>query len=83
MSIDPDSVEKLLELCVSNVEFLFNGTYYRQVDGVAMGSSLGAILANIYVGYIEHTIADIRRDVLFTGVMWTTSWLWLKQRRQS
>ena len=30
----------LLSLCTSNIQFLFNGQYYRQIDGVAMGSPL-------------------------------------------
>ena len=29
------------------VEFSFNGVMYQQVDGVAMGSPLGPVLANI------------------------------------
>ena len=30
---------KLLEICISNNEFEFNGKYYKQVIGVAMGAS--------------------------------------------
>lgn len=43
----------LLKLATTNVEFSFNNTMYRQIDGVAMGSPLGPILANIFVGYHE------------------------------
>ena len=35
------------------VHFLFNGNYYDQTDGVAMGSSLGPVLANLFIGYHE------------------------------
>ena len=34
--------------------FMYDGTYYMQVDGVAMGSSLGPILANIFLAYWEN-----------------------------
>jgi hypothetical protein len=43
----------LLELCTLNVQFLFNGVYYRQVEGCAMGSCLGPVLADIFMGYLE------------------------------
>ena len=43
----------LLCMSVKNVEFRFNNVMYRQTDGVVMGSHLGAVLANIFVGYYE------------------------------
>ena len=32
---------------------LFNGEYYKQIDGVAMGSPLGPTFANIFLSYHE------------------------------
>ena len=32
---------------------MFDGEYYRQIDGVAMGSPLGPTLANVFLGYHE------------------------------
>ena len=51
-------LRKLLLKATSEVEFSFDGTMYRQVDGVAMGSPLGPILANIFVGYQEERIEE-------------------------
>ena len=45
--------KKLLSLAVKDSFFLFNGTYYEQVDGVAMGSPLGPTLANIFLCHWE------------------------------
>ena len=36
--------------------FQFNGQFYEQTDGVAMGSSLGPLLANVFMGSIEVTL---------------------------
>ena len=43
----------MLCMAIKNVEFRFNNTIYRQVDGVAMGSPMGPILVNTFVGYFE------------------------------
>ena len=47
---------ELLHSATSAVEFSFDNTTYRQIDGVAMGSPLGPSLANIFVGYYEETL---------------------------
>ena len=33
--------------------FLFNGKFYDQIDGVAMGSPLAPVLANLFMGHNE------------------------------
>ena len=40
-------------MATSSVEFSFNNAMYRQTDSIAMGSSLGPGLPNIFVGYNE------------------------------
>ena len=44
---------ELLRLSVKNSFFLFNGQYFKQLDGVAMGSPLGPTLANIFLCHWE------------------------------
>ena len=46
-------LNKLLKLVLKANHFLFNGKIYNQIDGVAMGSSLGPILANIFMSHFE------------------------------
>ena len=48
-----EDFKKLLCFAVKDSFFLFNGSYYEQVDGVAMGSPLGPTLANIFLCYWE------------------------------
>ena len=39
----------LVELATKESLFGFNKEYYSQIDGVAMGSPLGPMLANIFL----------------------------------
>ena len=41
--------KQLLEFATKDAFFLFNGTFYEQIDGVAMGSPLGPTLANVFL----------------------------------
>ena len=45
-------------MATSGVEFNFNNTMYQQTDGIATGSSLGPVLADIFVGYNENKLFD-------------------------
>ena len=47
---------ELIRLCVENNVFEFNGEYYRQKFGVAMGSPLSPVLAGLYMEYFETTL---------------------------
>ena len=44
---------RLLALSTKGTAFLFDGSYYRQKDGVAMGSPLGPALANAFLCHHE------------------------------
>lgn len=44
----------LLNLACKDIHFLFDGTIYRQVDGVAMGSPLGPTMANLFMAHYEN-----------------------------
>ena len=46
----------LLEIVLKNNCFEFYGTYYKQLQGTAMGTKLAPAYANIFMGYLEHNI---------------------------
>ena len=53
LNITKDELKKLFEFATSGTYFLFQGTFYNQIDGVAMGSPLGPVLANLFMSYYE------------------------------
>ena len=44
---------QLLEFCLKNMYFLFQDQFYEQVEGVAMGSPVSPIAANLHMEYFE------------------------------
>ena len=51
--LEKKDVLKLLTLATKESLFLFDGEYYYQTDGVAMGSPLGPTLANLFMSHYE------------------------------
>ena len=51
-------LKKLFHFATAQTHFLFNGDYYDQVDGVAMGSPLGPVLANLFMSHYEKIWLD-------------------------
>ena len=45
---------RLAELVLTLNCFSFGGNYYKQTNGVAMGTKMGPSYANLFVGFIEH-----------------------------
>ena len=43
----------LLEFCLKNTYFLFQGKYYEQVHGAAMGSPISPLIANLFMEEFE------------------------------
>ena len=48
--LSKDAFYELMIRATIGVEFSFGNTMFKQVDGVAIGSPLGLMLANIFVG---------------------------------
>ncbi|XP_049831381.1 uncharacterized protein LOC126272518 [Schistocerca gregaria] len=54
---------ELLTLVLSYNYFSFNNKIYRQKDGLAMGSSLAGMLADIYINHLEQTFFEANSHI--------------------
>ena len=55
--MDP-ALDELLNIATKNQLFQFEGSLYEQIDGVAMGSPLGPLMANTFMCSIEDRLQD-------------------------
>jgi len=57
-----EELKKLLIICTQESHFQFNGEFYDQIDGVAMGSPLGPLFANFFMSDFERKhMPELRR----------------------
>ena len=52
-TMSTQNILDLLEFCLCNTYFLFQGQYYEQTQGAAMGSPVSPVLANLYMEFFE------------------------------
>ena len=46
-------LKQLFNFAESGTHYILNGSFYDQVDGVSVGSPLGSVLTNLFMGYQE------------------------------
>ena len=56
LNLQKDQLVKLLEIATTNQLFQFDGQLYEQTDGVAMGSPLGPLMANVFMCHLEEKL---------------------------
>ena len=59
LKIARQELEKLFEFVTSGTHFLFDGSYYDPTDGVAIGSLLVPVLANLFMGFQKSMVRSI------------------------
>jgi ribosomal protein L19E len=56
------TLKELLLICVTQSHFVFNGSFYDQIDGVSMGSPLGPTFADFFMDDFENEhFEDMKR----------------------
>lgn len=53
LKLIPPDLKRLFTFATAETHFLFKGSFYDQIDGVAMGSPLAPVLANLFMGHHE------------------------------
>ena len=56
LNISKEDLVDLLNVSTKGQLFQFNGALYEQTDGVAMGSPLGPLLANVFMSSLEEKL---------------------------
>ena len=56
LNISKEDLIDLLSVSTKGQLFQFNGALYEQTDGVAMGSTLGPLLANVFMSSLEEKL---------------------------
>ena len=57
LDIPENSQQRLLQLCTKEAPFCDQrSNLYKQIDGVAMGSHLGVLFTNAYLGFVEQRV---------------------------
>ena len=51
-----NQIIKLLEFCLNSTSIVYQGQFYQQIEGAAMGSPLSPIVANIYMEKFEEEV---------------------------
>ena len=60
--ITKNELKRIFDFATSGTHFLFDGIFYDQIDGVAMESPLGPVLANVFMGYQEANSLQVFKD---------------------
>ena len=53
----PEHICKLLSFCLDNTYFVYNGNFYGQKRGAALGSPVSPMVANLYMEYFEKALS--------------------------
>ena len=66
-SMTVDHIISLLEFCLKNTYFSFQGRYYEQTEGAAMGCPISPLIANIYMEEFENRPSALLQHHQFYG----------------
>ena len=60
-----ENIQKFLKFCLSQDFFVFNGKFYQQPDGLAMGNCLSPFLSDIFMDNFENKIFSQNNEIKY------------------
>ena len=57
--LNRNRLKKLITWCTQNTTSQFNNKIYQQLDGVAMGSPIGSVMADVIMNYVVDKALDL------------------------
>jgi hypothetical protein len=64
LEIPHETLSKLLKLCLNKSFFSFNNNFCKQKEGLAMGSPISSILANLFMEFFEKSYIGTNPDII-------------------
>ena len=56
--LSPDRIAELIRLCLKSTYFSYDGEFYEQREGAAMGFLVSTVVANLYMEFFEELALD-------------------------
>ena len=83
IGLSKDNLKELFLIATAQTHFLFQGNYYDQIDGVAMGSPLAPVLAILFMGHHKRIWLQQYDGPQFisTADMWMTPFAYSTTKR--
>ena len=53
LPVSASKIIELIKLCIKDCKFGFNGNFYSQKFGMALGNPLSPVLSNLYMEFFE------------------------------
>ena len=81
LQLTPSDLKRPFSFAAAETHFLFKGSFYDQMDGVAMGSPLAPVLANLFMGHHEKKSNIEVLRFFFIVVMWMICFVYSIQNK--
>ena len=69
-SLNVEEILQLLEYCLQSTFFSFKGEFYHLTNGVAMGSPISSVVANLFMVELEEEAMKIAEQKEFDPRSW-------------
>ena len=69
LNISEKGLRSLFNFATSETHFLFKGKFYDQIYGIAMGSPIAPVLANLFMGHYEQATQPLSHYFFYLATL--------------